>query len=124
MVTVRMESGGSWYSPKVKAQAILARRAMRENVANYDVLAGEIDIGEGSGDNHPPTRQTAKKWEDENPNYPEQAVRRGLVKTADLTDWAREQLQPANARKTRRNQTGPKVNYNPNAAFSIPRING
>ena len=117
-----MESGGSWYPPIVKAQAILARRAMRENVANYDVLAGEIDIGEGSGDNHPPTRQTAKKWEDENPNYPEQAVRQGLVKTADLTDWAREQLQSTNARRKRRNQAGLKAKYNPNAALLSPGI--
>ena len=119
-----MESGGSWYPPMVKAQAILARRAMRENIATYDALAGQIDTGERLGENYPPTRQTAKKREDENPDYPEQAVRQGLVKTADLLTWAREQLQPANARKKRRNQTGPKVKYNPNAAFSIPRING
>lgn len=124
MVIVRMESGGSWYPPKVKAQAILARRAMRENIANYDALAGQIDIGQRSGENYPPTRQTAKKWEDENPDYPEQAVRQGLVKTADLLTWAREQLQPANARKKQRNQTRTKVKYNPNAAFSVPGIKG
>ena len=124
MIIVRMESGGSWYPPIVKAQAILARRAMRENIATYDGLAGQIHAGKRSGENYTPTRQTAKKWEDENPDYPEQAVRQGLVKTADLLPWAWEQLQSTNARRKRRNQTGPKVKYNSNAALSIPRIKG
>ena len=122
MIIVRMESGGSWYPPIVKAQAILARRAMRENIATYDGLAGQIHTGKRSGENHPPTRQTAKKWEDENPNYPEQAVRQGLVKTADLLPWAWEQLQPANARRKRRNQAGSKAKFNPNAALLSPGI--
>ena len=85
MIIVRMESGGSWYPPIVKAQAILARRAMRENIATYDGLAGQIHTGKRSGENYTPTRQTAKKWEAENPDYPEQAVRQGLVKTADYS---------------------------------------
>ena len=117
-----MESGGSSDPESVQAQAILARRAKQENITTYDWLAGHIQAGKRSGENYTPTRQTAKKWEDENPDYPEQAVRQGLVKTADLLPWAQEQLQSTNARRKRRNQAGLKAKYNPNAALLSPGI--
>ena len=93
----RMGSKGPWYDPVVKANAILGRRAVQGKRLSYQTIQGQIETKlrpnlESTRQQYAPTPQTARKWARDQSNYPEWAIRNGLVGEDQLLPWAREQL--------------------------------
>ena len=127
MTTIRMESGGPWYPPIVMAHALLGRRAMQAKKINYPTVKAQIETKlrpelEANGKEFAPTLRTVRNWGKAHPDYPEWALKNGLIQEADLLPWALDYLN-APKRKTKRrvgSKRLPKIQYNPNVALANP----
>ena len=98
MLVARMESKGPWFDPKVMANTILGVRAVRKKDLSYPSMLAQI--GSKLPDHlaitkkiEGPSRQTAYRWERNNPSYPEKALRDGFITKNDLLPWALKQLK-------------------------------
>ena len=92
-----MESKGPWYDPVVIANAILGQRGIQAKQLSYKTIQGQIETNlwpnlESAGQQHAPTPQTTRKWAKNQANYPEKAIKNGLVAEDQLLPWAKEQL--------------------------------
>jgi hypothetical protein len=98
MDVAEMSSGGPWYRPVVRANAMLGHRAARKGWMSYRDVEAQIEAkllgGSVKTDRwKAPSQQTVRNWEKEHPDYPEWAVHIGLISETDLLPWAREQLK-------------------------------
>ncbi len=88
-----MGSSGHWHSPVVRVHGILGRRAMRtRRMTQADVQGQMAKLSRHLRGKSPPSAQAIRDWETANPNYPEWAVRNGLVTKDQLLPWALEML--------------------------------
>jgi len=93
-----LSSRGPWYSPIVKVHTILGRRAARLKLMSYGDVQDQIITNlseqlEKSGQPYPPSQRIAYQWEQDDPKYPEYALRTGIISLTALLPWAKDQLE-------------------------------
>ncbi len=97
MPVVEMGSRGPQYNPLIKTISILGRRASRSGRMSYSDVRARIETNLREqllkcNKSSAPTSKIAKIWEDSMPDFPEWALRTGMISEGDLPQWAREQL--------------------------------
>ena len=95
MQYVLMESGGPWYSPSVRAASLLGYRAMQVQTMRFADLKAQLETKLASElkGRSAPSLETIRQWYQHQPDYPESAVREGLVNQGLLPPWAQNQLR-------------------------------
>ena len=90
----RMESGGPWHSPLVRAICQLGYREMKNGKFRFEDLRGRLEttLRRQLGTKNAPSLETIRRWQKDQPDYPEFAVRNGLIDRAHLPSWARNRL--------------------------------
>ena len=93
-----MGSKGPQYDPTIRVLAILGRRSADKGLLPYSSVQAQIETHfrsrlKATYEYKAPTRQTALRWEKSHPDYPEWALRNGLISRSNLLPWAAEQLR-------------------------------
>jgi hypothetical protein len=87
------QSKGSWYGDEVRARYIEGRRAVRrqENKLRWDTvhsaLIREFAEDEGLTKYGPPSDRQIRKWEKQNPDFPEEIRKRGFLKGLEPLEY-------------------------------------
>ncbi len=97
MRTVFLRSGGPWYDPVIKAHCLLGRRACREGLMSYQTVKAQIESNlspylEKTNRQGTPSLEMIRRWEKQWPDYPEWALRNGMVTESDLLPWGKGQV--------------------------------
>jgi hypothetical protein len=97
VLTVELSSRGPWYDPLIKAHAMLGHRSVRKRQMPYSTVTAQIEaklrasLAKTSKERAPSIRMV-QNWEEDWPDYPEWAMRVGLINKEELLPWAREYL--------------------------------
>jgi len=87
------QSKGSWYSDEVRVRYIEGRRAVRrqENKLRWDTVHSavirEFAEDEGLMKYGPPSDRQIRKWEEQNPDFPEEMRKRGFLKGLEPLEY-------------------------------------
>jgi hypothetical protein len=95
-MSVDLRSHGFQHHPIVRANCILAHRAITDKKMSYGDVTAQIELHLRDlllgPEKASPSPRMIRNWARDYPNYPEWAVSNGIVKKGDLLVWAREHL--------------------------------